>query len=75
MCDVTIDWRTKFVDAYLPKKGKEEYEGYCQMNKPRYLQALERHLMEKRMAERGPYVIGQKFTYANIVMSVPLSWR
>ena len=73
MCDITIDWRTKSVDAYFPKKGKEECEGYCQMNKPRYLQALERHLTEKKLAQRGPYVIGQKFTYADIVMSVHLS--
>jgi hypothetical protein len=42
MCDITIDWRTKFVDAYFSKKGEEEHESYCQMNKPRYLQALER---------------------------------
>jgi glutathione S-transferase len=40
-----------------------------------YLRALERHLTENKMAQRGPYVIGQKFTYVDMVTSVPLSWR
>jgi hypothetical protein len=31
MCDITTDWRTKFVDAYFSKKGKGEYESYCHM--------------------------------------------
>jgi glutathione S-transferase len=71
MCDITIDWRTKLVDAYFSEKRKEEYESHCQMNRPRYMQALERHLTENEMAQRGPYVIGQKFTYADVVMSAP----
>jgi glutathione S-transferase len=71
MCDITIDWRRKFVDAYFSEKRKEEYESHCQMNRPKYMQALERYLTENKMAQRGPYVIGRKFTYADMVMSGP----
>jgi prostaglandin-H2 D-isomerase / glutathione transferase len=68
MCDITIDWRTKFVDAYFSEKQKEQYERHCQVNRPTYLHAMEMHLTENPLAQRGPYVIGQKLTYADMVM-------
>ena len=68
MCDITIDWRTKFVDAYFSEKQKEEYDAHCKNNRPNYMDALERHLTENKYAQRGPYVAGQKFTYADMVI-------
>lgn len=58
------------MDAYCSEKQKEQYEKHCQMNRPTYLPAMEMHLAENPLAQRGPYVIGQKFTYADMIMCV-----
>jgi glutathione S-transferase len=68
MCDIMIDWRTKFADAYFSEKQKEENESHCQMNRPRFMYGLKRRLTENKLAQGGPYVIGQKFTYADMVI-------
>lgn len=68
ICDVVIDWRTRFVDSYFSTNRTDDYTRHCEHTRPRYMKALERHLTENRFANRGPFVAGQKFTYADIVL-------
>lgn len=68
ICDIVIDWRTRFVDAYFSANQKEDYARYCEQARPRYLDGLERHLTENELASGGPHVAGAKFTYADMVL-------
>ena len=68
LCDITIDWRSKFVDAYFSANQKEDYDAHVKDVRGNYGFALERHLNESALAKRGPYVIGEKFTYADMVI-------
>lgn len=68
ICDVVIDWRTRFVERYFSANQKEDYARHCEQSRPRYLQALERHLSENGFARQGPFVAGKKFTYADLVL-------
>jgi prostaglandin-H2 D-isomerase / glutathione transferase len=68
ICDIVIDWRTKFVDSYFSSNQKEDYVKHCEQNRSRYMNALERHLTQNELARKGPYVCGGKFTYADMVL-------
>ena len=68
ICDNTIDWRTKFVDAYFSEKQKEDYESHFHMNRTRFMYGLELHLTKNKLAQRGLFVIGEKFTYVDMAI-------
>ncbi|KKY16982.1 putative glutathione s [Phaeomoniella chlamydospora] len=68
ICDIVIDWRTRFVDAFVSPNKDETYPEHCKTARVNYLRALERHLSENQTAKGGSYVIGKKFTYADIVL-------
>lgn len=74
LCDIAIDWRTGFVNAFLSPNKDEEYPKFCKGPRVNYLNALERHLEEGEFSQpaMGPFVIGKKFTYADMVMYVIL---
>lgn len=60
--------RTLFVNAFFSDNEKEDYAKHCQGERVRFLTAIETHLKSSDLASRGPYVIGQEFTYADIAL-------
>lgn len=47
---------------------KETYPEHCKATRPRFLQALETHLKTYDLSRTGPYIIGQRVTYADLVL-------
>lgn len=70
LCDIGTDWRTNFINAFIGENAKEEYPKYQKQVRPQFLHGLERHLVENELSQpaRGPFVIGKKFTYADMVI-------
>ncbi|KAF7522543.1 hypothetical protein G7054_g12109 [Neopestalotiopsis clavispora] len=65
--DIVTDWRTLFVTAFL-SQNKEDYAKHQQGDRKHYLAAVERHLQENASAQTGPYIIGNEFTYGDILL-------
>lgn len=63
MCDIAIDWRTLFVQAYLSPNKDTEYPKHQEGPRKNFLQALEKHLNSNKLSTQGPFVIGKKITY------------
>jgi prostaglandin-H2 D-isomerase / glutathione transferase len=59
--------RTLFVTAFL-SQNKEDYAKHQQGDRKHYLAAIERHLQENASAQTGPYIIGNEFTYGDILL-------
>ncbi|KAK4695946.1 glutathione S-transferase, partial [Lecanoromycetidae sp. Uapishka_2] len=68
MCDIVIDWRSLFIQAFFSDNMKETYPEHCKTCRPRFLQALETHLKTHDLSRSGPFVIGKQFTYADMVL-------
>lgn len=68
MCDIAIDWRTLFIQAFFSEKSEETYKAHCEGDRIRYLGALERHLTSNDLSRSGSFVIGKTFTYADMVI-------
>ncbi|KAF2088844.1 glutathione S-transferase-like protein [Saccharata proteae CBS 121410] len=68
ICDITIDWRTLFVQAFLSPDKDTEYPKHMEGDRKNFLRALETHLSANELAQRGPYVIGDRITYADLVL-------
>ncbi|RMZ01738.1 hypothetical protein D0860_07499 [Hortaea werneckii] len=68
MCDLTIDWRSAFVNAFFHPKKDVEYPRHMAEKRPQFLQALEQHLSSNSLSASGPYVLGHKITYADFVI-------
>jgi prostaglandin-H2 D-isomerase / glutathione transferase len=65
--DIGVDYRNSFVNA-SKYSSPEGYAKYKTDARPVILASLERHLEESPYSSRGPFVIGSKFTYADMVM-------
>ncbi|KAL8909667.1 MAG: hypothetical protein Q9171_004938 [Xanthocarpia ochracea] len=68
MCDIAIDWRYSFVSAFFSPNKEETYPKHQQTDRRRFLKALETHLTRHESSLQGPYVVGEKFTYADMVI-------
>ncbi|KAL8773023.1 MAG: hypothetical protein Q9209_002043 [Squamulea sp. 1 TL-2023] len=68
MCDIAVDWRTLFVGAFFNPNKEETYPKHQQGDRNQFLKALETHLTTHELSQQGPYVIGEKFTYADMVI-------
>ncbi|KAL9079703.1 MAG: hypothetical protein Q9157_001429 [Trypethelium eluteriae] len=68
ICDIVIDWRTKFVDAYFSDGREQTYGDYCRNTRPVFLKGLERHLESHSTSTSGSFVLGQKISYADLVL-------
>ena len=83
MCDIVIDCmlplpfvkisltgsgRTLFIQAFFADNMKEKYPEHCKSVRPCFLQALETHLKTHDLSRSGPYIIGKKVTYADLVL-------
>ena len=54
--------------AFLSENKDETYPEHCKTTRPRFLNALETHLKTNDLSRTGPYVIGKKITYADLVL-------
>ncbi|KAL8787941.1 MAG: hypothetical protein Q9213_001968 [Squamulea squamosa] len=68
MCDIAADWRTSFISAFFNPNKEETYPKHQQGDRNRYLKALKTHLAMHELSQQGPYVVGEKFTYADMVI-------
>lgn len=60
--------RTLFVKAFLGPNKETEYPEHCRTTRANFLKAIEEHLKACDLARRGPFVIGKRFTYADMVL-------
>ena len=60
--------RTLFVSAFFSDNKKEDYPKHCNTDRLRFLQAFETHLKTHDLSRSGPYIIGEKVTYADLVL-------
>ncbi|KAI4098218.1 MAG: hypothetical protein L6R37_006617 [Teloschistes peruensis] len=68
ICDIGSDWRTLFVNAFFSPDKDEAYPKHQETDRNRFLKALETHLSSHDLSRQGPYVIGEKVTYADLVI-------
>ncbi|KAL9576668.1 MAG: hypothetical protein Q9212_006913, partial [Teloschistes hypoglaucus] len=68
ICDIGSDWRTLFVNAFFSPDKDETYPKHQETDRNRFLKALETHLSSHDLSRQGPYVIGEKVTYADLVI-------
>ncbi|KAL8685778.1 MAG: hypothetical protein Q9218_007550 [Villophora microphyllina] len=68
ICDIGSDWRTLFVNAFFNPNKAETYSKHQETDRKRFLKALETHLTSHDLSRQGPYVIGKKVTYADLVI-------
>ncbi len=57
-----------FVNAFFSPNKEETYPKHQQTDRRRFLKALETHLTRHESSLQGPYVVGEKFTYADMVI-------
>ncbi|KAF1984713.1 hypothetical protein K402DRAFT_395413 [Aulographum hederae CBS 113979] len=68
MCDIAIDWRTLFALAFFSPDSETRYPEHKAGNRARFLKALNTHLRRGEHAQGGPFVLGKKITYADLVI-------
>lgn len=60
--------RTLFVEAFFSDNMKETYPEHCKTTRPRFMHAFETHLKTHDLSRSGPFIIGEKITYADMVL-------
>lgn len=68
MCDIVIDWRSLFIEAFFSDNMEETYPEHQRTARPRFLEALETHLKTHDLSTSGPYITGKNITYADMVL-------
>ncbi|KAI9834917.1 MAG: hypothetical protein M1838_005439 [Thelocarpon superellum] len=68
MCDIATDWRTLFVQAFLHPNHAVTYPAHTAGDRVRFLRGLETHLTSHELSRAGPFVIGSRITYADLVI-------
>lgn len=63
-----ITGRTLFISAFFSDNQKETYPKHCNGDRAHYLKAIETHLKGSDLSQRGPFIIGNDFTYADMVL-------
>ncbi|KAI9893428.1 MAG: hypothetical protein M1814_006725 [Vezdaea aestivalis] len=67
MCDIAIDWRTEYVNVFM--SGSEERKTqHCWGSRLKYLEGLESQLKSNDFSKKGPFVLGDRITYADFVI-------
>jgi glutathione S-transferase len=56
------------VTAFLSPNKDVDYPAYCESTRTRFLGAVQQLLLSSDLAARGPFVVGERFTYADIVL-------
>jgi glutathione S-transferase len=60
--------RTRFITAYFHANKAIEYPKHCVTKRIQFLEAITQHLEKNTLSSRGPFVIGERLTYADIVL-------
>ncbi|KAL8768134.1 MAG: hypothetical protein Q9209_005525 [Squamulea sp. 1 TL-2023] len=68
ICDIVSDWRTLYLQAFLNPNQRETYPKHKEGDRKRFLEGLQAHLTSNGFSKAGPFVLGQAFTYADIVL-------
>ncbi|KAL8838196.1 MAG: hypothetical protein Q9170_002239 [Blastenia crenularia] len=68
LCDIVSDWRTLFLQAAFSPNPGETYPKHKEGHRKRFLDGVEAHLTSNDFSKRGPFVLGQTITYADIVL-------
>ncbi|MCJ1233899.1 hypothetical protein MMC14_001857 [Varicellaria rhodocarpa] len=68
ICDIGIDWRTLFVQAFFSPTSPNHYENHKKTDRARFLAGLESHLTSNELSKHGPFVLGDRITYADLVI-------
>ncbi|KAL8846247.1 MAG: hypothetical protein Q9221_008660 [Calogaya cf. arnoldii] len=68
VCDIVSDWRTLYLQAFLNPNQRETYPKHQEGDRKRFLEGLQAHLTSNEFSKAGPFVLGQTFTYADIVL-------
>ncbi|KAK9418904.1 putative Glutathione S-transferase [Seiridium unicorne] len=64
MTDIVTDWRTLFVTA-LESNNSPKHQ---QTDRNRFLKAVEQHLIANPAAQSGPFIIGNTFTFGDVLL-------
>ncbi|KAF2120496.1 glutathione S-transferase-like protein [Lophiotrema nucula] len=68
ICDIVIDWRSLFIQAFFSPNKDTTYPEHCKTCRPDFLKAINTHLMNNDLSQSGPFIIGDTFTNADIVL-------
>jgi len=60
--------RTLFISAFFSDNQKVDYPKHQQGDRNRFLKAIETHLKGSELSRRGPFIIGNDITYADLVL-------
>lgn len=60
--------RTLFVVAFFSPDKEKLYPEHKKGNRANFLKALNQHLSSHELSQAGPFVIGNKITYADLVI-------
>ncbi|KAM0754679.1 glutathione S-transferase [Meredithblackwellia eburnea MCA 4105] len=76
VCDLAIDWRTKFVDSAFVTDANglnanddaNPFKRHKSYTLQRFVKAIDRTLAGSEYASAGPFVLGDRLTYADLVV-------
>ncbi|KAL8998273.1 MAG: hypothetical protein Q9188_006138 [Gyalolechia gomerana] len=68
LCDIVSDWRTLYLQAFFNSNQRETYPKHKEGDRKRFLEGLQAHLTSNEFSKAGPFILGQTFTYADIVL-------
>lgn len=69
LADTRHSGRILFIDAVFAKENKDEIMAkHRNTDQAKFLRSTERYLSESDISRRGPFVIGQEITYADILL-------
>jgi len=57
-----------FIIAFFSPDKERTYPEHQQGTRNNFLKALEEHLSRNRLSQAGPFVVGQRVTYADLVI-------
>lgn len=60
--------RTLFVIAFFSPNKDTTYPEHCKTDRVRYLSAIESHLKQGPLSQKGPFVLNDRITYADFVV-------
>lgn len=68
VCDISLDWRTLFVQALFGPNSETSYPEHCNGYRKRILTAVEKQLGTNPLSKDGCFVLGERITYADFVL-------
>lgn len=66
--DICVTGRTLFIIAFFSPDKEKTYPEHQQGTRNNFLKALNQHLSENELSKSGAFIIGDKVTYADLVL-------